>query len=171
MESKLTISEYTLEEKNKDIIGGVFLRSSEGVIVCDNSLDSRVRLLFEQLLPNIRQLLFPKVAQEHSLIWLRLSYQSLSAFYWTLNMSYRWSFGLRIQKKALFWCSKSKFWAFITSIDRIASTTKIANYCGSFIITPFSVINLDFVDTTCSCNNRVWIEITVLLNDYSKVAV
>lgn len=68
MESKLTISEYTLEEKNKDIIGGVFLRSSEGVIVCDNSLDSRVRLLFEQLLPNIRQLLFPKVAQEHSLI-------------------------------------------------------------------------------------------------------
>lgn len=68
MESKLTISEYSLEEKNKEIIGGVFLRSSEGVIVCDNSLDSRVRLIFEQLLPNIRMLLFPKKSQEHSLI-------------------------------------------------------------------------------------------------------
>lgn len=46
MESKLTISEYNLEESNKKILGGVFLRSSDGVIVCDNSLDSRVRLIF-----------------------------------------------------------------------------------------------------------------------------
>ncbi len=46
MESKLTISEYSLEEVNKKIIGGVFLRSSDGVIVCDNSLDSRIRLIF-----------------------------------------------------------------------------------------------------------------------------
>lgn len=60
MESKLTISEYRLEEKNEKIIGGVFLRSNDGVIVCDNSLDSRVRLVFEQLLPNIRNSLFPK---------------------------------------------------------------------------------------------------------------
>lgn len=60
MESKLAVSEYNLEEKNKKIIGGVFLRSSDGVIVCDNSLDSRVRLLFEQLLPTIRNTLFPK---------------------------------------------------------------------------------------------------------------
>ena len=32
-----------------------------GVIVCDNSLDSRVRLIFEQLLPVIRGTLFPKL--------------------------------------------------------------------------------------------------------------
>lgn len=46
MESKLSLSEYTLEEENRNIIGGVFLRSSDGVIVCDNSLDSRVNLIF-----------------------------------------------------------------------------------------------------------------------------
>ena len=46
MESKLSMSEYSLEEENKRIIGGVFLRSSDGVIVCDNSLDSRVSLIF-----------------------------------------------------------------------------------------------------------------------------
>lgn len=68
MESKLTVSEYDLEEKNQHIIGGVFLRSSDGVIVCDNSLDSRVRLLFEQLLPTIRGMLFPKKTTDKSLI-------------------------------------------------------------------------------------------------------
>lgn len=71
MESKLTVSEYKLEEHNLAIIGGLFLRTSDGVIVCDNTLDSRVRLLFEQLLPTIRNTLFPKVTaekQEKSLI-------------------------------------------------------------------------------------------------------
>lgn len=46
MESRLVLSEYSLEDKNKGIIGGVFLRSSDGLIVCDNSLDSRVKLIF-----------------------------------------------------------------------------------------------------------------------------
>lgn len=59
MESRLALSEYSLEEKQQHIIGGIFLRSSDGVIVCDNSLDSRVRLIFEQLLPTIRATLFP----------------------------------------------------------------------------------------------------------------
>lgn len=68
MESKLSISEYFLEEKNQNILGGVFLRSSDGVIVCDNSLDSRVRLIFEQLLPTIRASLFPHKEVQKSLI-------------------------------------------------------------------------------------------------------
>lgn len=33
METKLSMSEYSLEEENKKIIGGVFLRSNDGVIV------------------------------------------------------------------------------------------------------------------------------------------
>ena len=41
------------------MLGGVFLRTNDGYIICDNSLDSRVRLLFEQLLPVIRHHLFP----------------------------------------------------------------------------------------------------------------
>lgn len=60
MESKLTLSDYGLEGASSKIIGGVFLRSNDGFIVCDNSLDSRVRLIFEQLLPTIRESLFPK---------------------------------------------------------------------------------------------------------------
>ena len=60
MESKLTISEYKLEEQHLKLVGGIFLRSNDGNILCDNSLDSRVRLIFEQLLPTIRGELFPK---------------------------------------------------------------------------------------------------------------
>lgn len=60
METKLSLSSYNLEECHHKMIGGVFLRSSDGVIICDNSIDSRVRLIFEQLLPNIRGMLFPK---------------------------------------------------------------------------------------------------------------
>lgn len=55
----LKISDYSLEERQKDIIGGVFLRSNDGLIVCDNSLDARVDLIFEHLLPTIRGMLFP----------------------------------------------------------------------------------------------------------------
>lgn len=56
----LSLSEYSLEQKHKSIIGGIFLRSQDGLIVCDNSLDARVSLIFEQLLPEIRRFLFPK---------------------------------------------------------------------------------------------------------------
>lgn len=56
----LTLSEYSLEDKYKHIIGGVFMRSNDGLIVCDNSIDARVNLIFEQLLPEIRGMLFPR---------------------------------------------------------------------------------------------------------------
>ena len=58
MSATLTISDYSLEDKNKNIIGGVFMRSHDGLIICDNSLDARVDLIFEHLLPEIRRLLF-----------------------------------------------------------------------------------------------------------------
>lgn len=68
MESKLSLSEFSLEDSHKNIIGGVFLRSNDGSIVTDNSLDSRVKLIFEQLLPVIRGMLFPKKE------WMRSSW-------------------------------------------------------------------------------------------------
>ena len=46
MDSKLELSQFNLEDAHKNIIGGVFLRSNDGSIVTDNSLDARVRLLF-----------------------------------------------------------------------------------------------------------------------------
>jgi V-type H+-transporting ATPase subunit E len=51
MQATLSISNYSLETKHHDIIGGVFLRSQDGLIVCDNSLDARIDLALEQLLP------------------------------------------------------------------------------------------------------------------------
>lgn len=57
----LSMSDYSLESKNKAIIGGVFLRSQDGLIVCDNSIDARVELIFEHLLPEIRRMLFPSL--------------------------------------------------------------------------------------------------------------
>lgn len=60
MEVTLELSEYALEDKNKNIIGGVFLRNIDGRIVCDNSFDARIGLIFEHLLPVIRSMLFKK---------------------------------------------------------------------------------------------------------------
>ena len=59
-EVTLHMSEYSLEERNKNIIGGVFMRSNDGRIVCDNSFDARIKLIFEHLLPAIRSMLFTK---------------------------------------------------------------------------------------------------------------
>ena len=46
MKSTLSLSDYSLEDKQKNIIGGIFLRSQDGLIVCDNSIDARVELIF-----------------------------------------------------------------------------------------------------------------------------
>ena len=62
MDSKLTLSEFSLEQSHKNIIGGVFVRSQEGSIMTNNSLDARVDLVFEHLLPVIRKTLFPRLA-------------------------------------------------------------------------------------------------------------
>ena len=60
MHTTLAISEYNLEDKHKAVLGGIFLRSQDGLIVCDNSIDARISLIFEHLLPTIRGMLFPK---------------------------------------------------------------------------------------------------------------
>jgi len=62
MDSKLTLSEFSLEQSHKNVIGGVFVRSQEGSIMTNNSLDARVDLVFEHLLPVIRKTLFPRLA-------------------------------------------------------------------------------------------------------------
>ena len=58
MESFLDVSEHRLEDNKKNMIGGFYLTSSDGKIVCDNTLDSRVALAFEMMLPDIRRELF-----------------------------------------------------------------------------------------------------------------
>ena len=39
--------------------GGLTLESEDGRIVCMNTVNSKLNLVYEQLLPQIRQLLFP----------------------------------------------------------------------------------------------------------------
>lgn len=43
--------------------GGVFLTAHQGLITCDNTLQSRLLLVYEELLPAIRAILFPEEAK------------------------------------------------------------------------------------------------------------
>ena len=45
-------------EENNKCFGGVILTNEDGLIVCKNTLDSRVELAFQQMLPAIRSNLF-----------------------------------------------------------------------------------------------------------------
>jgi len=54
------------EDRNKDLAqtsyGGVLLTALNGRIVCDNTMSSRLHLVYEELLPSIRAILFPDEA-------------------------------------------------------------------------------------------------------------
>mmetsp|Transcript_4640 Transcript_4640/g.5581 ORF Transcript_4640/g.5581 Transcript_4640/m.5581 type:complete len:222 (-) Transcript_4640:264-929(-) len=52
------------QDRNKDLAddtyGGIMLTAVQGKIVCDNTLASRLNLVYEELLPSIRAILFPE---------------------------------------------------------------------------------------------------------------
>lgn len=59
-ETKLTLKEDEfLKPEEGGECGGIILTNTNGRIVCNNTLKSRLDLCFEELLPHIRQLLFP----------------------------------------------------------------------------------------------------------------
>lgn len=41
------------------------MSSVDGKIVCDNTIDARIDLVFEILLPQIRNILFPEKNEKH----------------------------------------------------------------------------------------------------------
>jgi V-type H+-transporting ATPase subunit E len=53
----------TPKDLNENTYGGVVLTAINGKIVCDNTLSSRLTLVYEELLPSIRAILFPEEAQ------------------------------------------------------------------------------------------------------------
>ena len=65
-ESNVTLSpKVTLNtDRSKDLAessyGGVLLTALNGKIVCDNTMKSRLNLVYEELLPSIRAILFPE---------------------------------------------------------------------------------------------------------------
>jgi vacuolar-type H+-ATPase subunit E/Vma4 len=42
-------------------MGGIQLRANNDRIVCNNTLDERLELCYQQALPEIRGILFPKI--------------------------------------------------------------------------------------------------------------
>lgn len=65
-ESGVTLSPIVAinDDRGKDLgadsCGGVLLTAAGGKIVCDNTLKSRLELVYEELLPSIRAILFPE---------------------------------------------------------------------------------------------------------------
>jgi V-type H+-transporting ATPase subunit E len=53
-------------DRSKDLLdktyGGVLLTALNGKIVCDNTMVSRLNLVYDELLPSIREILFPEQA-------------------------------------------------------------------------------------------------------------
>ena len=45
-------------EENNICFGGVIMTNEDGLIVCKNTLDARLALAYQQLLPNIRSSLY-----------------------------------------------------------------------------------------------------------------
>jgi V-type H+-transporting ATPase subunit E len=60
---KVTLNAERSKDLNENTYGGVVLTAINGKIVCDNTLSSRLTLVYEELLPSIRAILFPEEAQ------------------------------------------------------------------------------------------------------------
>ena len=65
---EVKVEDYTLEKSREEIIkksdedikcfGGIILTNEDGLIICKNTLDTRIDLAFSVVLPKIRSTLF-----------------------------------------------------------------------------------------------------------------
>jgi V-type H+-transporting ATPase subunit E len=62
LEPKVTINSNTSRDLPESSFGGVTLTAVHGKIVCDNTMAARLELVYEELLPSIRAILFPEDA-------------------------------------------------------------------------------------------------------------
>uniref|UniRef100_A0A6U0FKI3 V-type proton ATPase subunit E n=1 Tax=Helicotheca tamesis TaxID=374047 RepID=A0A6U0FKI3_9STRA len=60
LDPDVTVSEDPAKVLGEDTYGGVTLTAINGKIVCDNTMSSRLNLVYEELLPSIRAILFPE---------------------------------------------------------------------------------------------------------------
>jgi V-type H+-transporting ATPase subunit E len=56
----VVINENRSQDLTESSKGGVLLTALNGKIVCDNTMNSRLTLVYEELLPSIRAILFPE---------------------------------------------------------------------------------------------------------------
>lgn len=59
LEPKVTVNEDRSKDLSESSNGGVKLTACDGRIVCDNTMSSRLGLVYEELMPSIRAILFP----------------------------------------------------------------------------------------------------------------
>jgi V-type H+-transporting ATPase subunit E len=60
LEPVVTLNQDRNKDLSDDTYGGIMLTAVQGKIVCDNTLASRLNLVYEELLPSIRAILFPE---------------------------------------------------------------------------------------------------------------
>jgi V-type H+-transporting ATPase subunit E len=63
LQPRVTINPDRTKDLPESTCGGVFLTARNGLITCDNTLKSRLNLVYEELLPAIRAILFPEEAK------------------------------------------------------------------------------------------------------------
>jgi V-type H+-transporting ATPase subunit E len=61
LEPKVVMNENRNRDLTANSYGGIVLTALNGKIVCDNTMASRLNLVYEELLPSIRAILFPDV--------------------------------------------------------------------------------------------------------------
>lgn len=59
VESTKFLPEYDENEGAESCMGGVMLHAKKGRIVCSNTLDERLSLVYQEAIPEIRKTLFP----------------------------------------------------------------------------------------------------------------
>jgi V-type H+-transporting ATPase subunit E len=59
---KVSMNTDRSKDLKEDSYGGILLTACLGKIVCDNTMSSRLNLVYEELLPAIRAILFPETA-------------------------------------------------------------------------------------------------------------
>lgn len=60
LEPKVTLNTDRSKDLEDKTYGGVLLTALGGKIVCDNTMSARLQLVYEELLPSIRAILFPE---------------------------------------------------------------------------------------------------------------
>ena len=62
LKPKVSLNSDRAKDLNVTTCGGVILAALGGKIICDNTLSSRLTLVYQELLPSIREILFPEAA-------------------------------------------------------------------------------------------------------------
>jgi V-type H+-transporting ATPase subunit E len=59
------LPEFDENEGAESCMGGIVLHTRKGRIVCSNTLDDRLQLVYQESIPEVRKLLFPSIKKAH----------------------------------------------------------------------------------------------------------